>query len=337
MKTKVKKIITADRIMTTEQKRRWVYGSIAIERAYAKLNLGLKVLNKRDDGFHNLDMLNCEIDIFDDIICYETKMPLEIITNVDICKQEDNLVYKVAKMIIEKYNIKKSVKIEIIKRIPFGAGLAGGSADAAATIRALNRLWKLKMSTKDMLDIASVIGSDVSYLVEGGFARVQGVGNQMEFINSDMRFYVVLVTPNYKSYTKDVFNNHKINNTPCNIGELTKTCKINDYDRFQELLYNDLQITVSNSAKNSNQVTPDEIAQSLIEFGCDNAVMTGSGSSVFGINQDVLETKIVANKIKEKYPNYDVVFTKLLVEKPSIEDLEEAFYHKEMSVINFLR
>ncbi len=337
MKISPVKLLTTEKYMTIDQHRRWLYGRKAIERAYAKLNLGLKVIGKRPDGFHDLDMVNCEINIFDDVICHETKSSLEVICNVDICPVEDNLVYKVAKHIIDKYKINKSVKIELVKRIPFGAGLAGGSSDAAATIRALNRLWNLKLSSKEMLDIASSVGSDVSYLLEGGLARVQGVGNRIEIIKSSMNFYVVLVVPDYKSFTKEVFNKYNSQHSDGDISELFNAIKKEDYVQFSRLLCNDLQPVVNDAAIMNQQVTPDEIALYLKEVGCDSAIMTGSGSSVFGISEDVYKAKIACNKIKDKYPNFDVIFTKIINEKPSVDELEDMYYPKDKPTIIFLK
>lgn len=331
------KLITTKRYMTIDQHRRWIYGRVAVERAYAKLNLGLKVIKKRDDGYHDLDMLNCEINIFDDIICYDTKLPIEIISNVNICKKEDNLVYKVAKEIIKRFELNNSVKIEINKRIPFGAGLAGGSSDAAATIRALNRLWDLKMTSSEMLDIAASIGSDVPYLVEGGIARVSGVGNIIDTLESGIQFYVILVTPDYKSYTKDVFNQYKFYNSLNDINSLVDACRSNQYENFVKLLHNDLQDVVTESARKNGLITPVEIATALVEYGCDGAMMTGSGSSVFGVSQDVFTAKKVYNKIKIKYPSFDVAFTKILKEKPTFNELEKEFFAREKESNIFLR
>lgn len=318
--------LTLERICTIEQKRRWIYGKIAVDRAYAKINLGLKVIGKREDGYHDLDMINAELALYDEIICYDSKMPSTVISNVEICDPCDNLAYKVIVLIKEKYNIEKNVKVEIIKKIPLGAGLGGGSADAAATIRALNELWNLRMTKEAMLEIALKIGSDVPYLIDGGFARVGGVGEVIHKIDSNISFYVVLVMPNYACSTKNIFTRYKDNNAINRIDKIQEALLDNDFKKLSENLFNNLQTAAEDYAAETGKIIPSTIVNVLTDNGCSAAVMTGSGSAVYGIAQDIFAAKVAHDKIKNFDKDLLVFFTKIIKEKPSKEDIIEEFY-----------
>lgn len=154
------------------------------ERAYAKVNLTLEILGKRRDGYHNLASVMQTVDLFDTMTFSEsTAKPgsgeIEVICEDVQISRKANLAYKTARVLQERTGNSAGCLIELRKRIPISAGLGGGSADAAATLRGLNKLWKLKLSTDELTEIAAEIGSDVPFLVRGGTALVQGRGEDV--------------------------------------------------------------------------------------------------------------------------------------------------------------
>lgn len=297
------------RYMTIEEKmRRYLYGNVVYEDAYAKINLGLKVLGKREDGYHELDMVNALVSCHDSLAFYDCKEVVEIYSSKKICSNEENIIYKTVMLIKEKYNIKRGVRVDLDKAIPVGAGLGGGSADAAATIRALNKLWNLKMSKSDMLEIANKVGSDVAYLIEGGFARVTGRGEKIEKIKGEIPVYVVVVYPNYPLSTKEVFNNHEHFESGGNIDNLIESIEKKRYRLLLDNLFNDLEPAANKVASTKSEMTPSALKELLSDLGCDAVCMTGSGSAVFGIVDNFHDLKVISNKIEKEYPDYDVIF-----------------------------
>src|SRR5699024_1717699 len=139
-------------------------------KAPAKINLSLDILHKRDDGFHEVEMVMTTIDLADRIALEElAEDRIEIIShNRYVPNDQRNLAYQAAKLLKERYNIRKGIAISIDKIIPVAAGLAGGSSNAAATLRGLNQLWDLQLSTEELATLGSEIGSDVSFCVYGG-------------------------------------------------------------------------------------------------------------------------------------------------------------------------
>ncbi|MBP5444741.1 MAG: 4-(cytidine 5'-diphospho)-2-C-methyl-D-erythritol kinase [Acholeplasmatales bacterium] len=174
------------------------------EIAYAKINIYLKVLGKRNDGYHNLESLMVPIDLFDELEFMDSSKD-EIISNIDI---KDNIMFKAINYLKEKYNIKKYVKIILNKNIPLSSGLAGGSADLSATLRGLNRLWNLNLSIDELGKISLLFGSDTLFCMYNKPAIIKGRGEVIEFVDYAPR-NVLLFNPKIEVKTKDVFSNYK--------------------------------------------------------------------------------------------------------------------------------
>jgi 4-diphosphocytidyl-2-C-methyl-D-erythritol kinase len=280
------------------------------EKAYAKINLGLQVLNKRDDGYHNLKSIMTTIDLHDDLFI---GIHNDIIVDCDkpVCRQEDNLVYKVAVLMHKKYNVKKGTKIHIGKNIKVGGGLAGGSTNAAAAIRGLDKLWGLNLSYNDMYEIAKVIGSDVTFCIQGGLATVSERGDIINPLPYELDFYIVLVYPTYSNLTVNIFKSYQPNhdNNNSKYDDLYWEVITNDVHNYAKYLFNDLETTVDSmhfSNKNTNILS---IKKNLLEAGCLGAVMTGSGSTVYGLVDNFDDARNIAQKLKRIYPNYNVDVT----------------------------
>ncbi len=268
------------------------------ERAYAKVNLGLQVVKKRKDGYHDLKMVMASIDLFDTLTIQKhdvTQIIMENMKeNIDI---KENLIYKAVLLIKERYHIQGNVLIHVKKRIPMGAGLAGGSSDAAATLRLLNRLWSLHLSSEELEKIGLELGSDVPFCITGTSSICEGRGEVKKTIVLPTGFSLVLVLPPYMSYTREVF----------------QKCKILPEDnRFENMLFgfkedhfylfNDLEPYV---ATPPNQKSIQEMKDILMGCGCIATTMSGTGSTVIGIVRE--NQNISMEAIKRKLKNCQVL------------------------------
>ncbi|MDV5973591.1 4-(cytidine 5'-diphospho)-2-C-methyl-D-erythritol kinase, partial [Streptococcus canis] len=179
-----------------------------IERAPAKINLGLDIRGKRPDGYHDLSMVMVSVDLCDYVTVDHLNEDKIIFTSncPKMPVNQTNDVYKAAQLMKDRFQIKTGLSIFLEKRIPVCAGMGGGSSDAAATIRALNQLWQLNLSCEDMIDIGMQIGSDVPYCLVAGCAQVSGKGEVVSQIAGQLSSWVVLVKPEFGISTRTVFS-----------------------------------------------------------------------------------------------------------------------------------
>ena len=213
-------------------------------KAYAKINLFLNVKNKRDDGYHDLEMVNITVGLYDELELNLTDSEVVCNTSNKELNSKNNLAYKAAVYMKKRYNVKNGVDIYINKKIPVGGGLAGGSADAAATIEALNMLWNLNLSFDELLEISKNFGSDTPYCLYKGPAIVRGVGFDIEPLSLDISNYEIsLYSPKVNVSTGVVFNN-LINYNKYSLEEALEAFSSGNYDEFVKGLNNDLQDTV---------------------------------------------------------------------------------------------
>lgn len=252
-------------------------------KAYAKINLALDVVRKREDGYHDLEMVMAPItlhdliyiDIIDEGIVIESN-------NSRMPTDERNIMYKVAKRLIDDYNINAGVKIFIYKHIPTQAGLAGGSADGAAVLRAMNKLFHLNLSLEKLAEIGKEIGADIPFCVYEQMAFVGGIGEQLDFIDTEFNCHVLLVKPRRGVSTQKSFG---MLDLTCadhpNIKAMVKAIENNDYYAVVENLGNTLE-------EPSLVMVPEikKIKSELIKLGFDGSLMSGSGSCVFALTKD---------------------------------------------------
>ena len=171
------------------------------ERAYAKLNLTLEVIRKRDDGYHDLASIMQTVDLYDELEFSESE-EIEFNCSDGALSSDDNLVVKAANALRETAEVQQGVKITLTKHIPVAAGLGGGSADAAATLRGLNRLWGLSLNEQQLIDVANRVGSDVPFLVSSGTAMVSGRGETLERLPSPEIARLVIVSPRHSDESR---------------------------------------------------------------------------------------------------------------------------------------
>lgn len=254
-------------------------------KARAKINLGLDVLGKREDGYHDVRMVMQTVGIYDRIII--TKIPgndIVVKSNLNFLPtNENNLIYKAAKLLKDRYGFEGGVEIDLNKFIPVAAGMAGGSTDAASTLFGINRIYDLGMTQTDMMELGVKIGADVPYCVMRGTALAEGIGEKLTRLKPMPECPLLIAKPPINVSTKLVYES------------LDMTGEINhpDIDGIIEAINN--QDIAGVAAKMGNvleQVTIplypviETIKQDMISHGAINAMMSGSGPTVFGIFPD---------------------------------------------------
>lgn len=232
------------------------------EKAFAKINYNLRVLSKRNDGFHNLESVVLPLDFYDEIIL-EFSDKNQVVSNVEI---ENNVVLQTLKLFQETYNLNRQVKITLNKQIPIGSGLGGGSANISATIRGLNKLYELNLPLKELELIANKLGSDTLFCLYNKPAIISGRGDEIRFINFDEFNEIFVITLPFKTLTKDVFFSHII--------------KENNKSDILNYKNNDLLETLLNISPEFKDYY-DQIKQLIPDVK-----MTGSGPTLFSSNVD---------------------------------------------------
>jgi 4-diphosphocytidyl-2-C-methyl-D-erythritol kinase len=252
-------------------------------KAPAKINLSLDVLHKRPDGYHEVKMVMTTIDLADRIeLIPRADDAIQIISqNRFVPDDHRNLAYQAAKLLKETFSIKQGVAISITKHIPVAAGLAGGSSDAAATLRGLNKLWNLGLTLDELAELGAQIGSDVSFCVYGGTAIATGRGEKITPIPSPPPCWVVLAKPSIGVSTAEVYRNLKVKEVVHpDVDAMVEAIGRQDYFAICQLVGNVLEEV---TLKMHPEVA--HIKEQMRRFGADAALMSGSGPTVFGLVQ----------------------------------------------------
>ncbi|NNG65659.1 4-(cytidine 5'-diphospho)-2-C-methyl-D-erythritol kinase [Caldanaerobacter subterraneus] len=267
-------------------------------KAYAKVNLTLDVLSKREDGYHEILSVMQSIDLADVIEFEKAKEILFECDHERVPKGEENLIMKAFNTIRDRYFLNEGVKIKLFKNIPLAAGLAGGSADAAATIVALDKLWNLNLTEKEMEEIASEVGSDVPFCLKGGTKLASGRGEKLQDLEG-IPLNLLLVKPDLEISTKEVYTEwdnsrfKSLNSTFLFVEALKK----GDLLEIARNISNDLERVTSQKYR-----VIEDIKKSLIEKGALSASMTGSGPTVYGVFNDVEKLVRAYHDLKGVYP-----------------------------------
>lgn len=269
--------------------------------SYGKINLFLDIEERLPTGYHLLKSVMQSVDLHDDI-SIENLNENEIIikcNDPNIPTNEKNTCHKAASIIKEIYHIKEGVIIEIEKRIPSEAGLAGGSSNCAAVIHGLNKLWNLNMSTENMLEIGLKIGADVPFCIVGGTYLAEGVGEKLTKLNNFIWNDILVIKPEFSMSTAFVYNN--LSNDFYNS---YKESKILNYIKSGNNMSAALSIanTLESVVEKFNPELKD-IKKLLLENGAISSLMTGSGSAVFGLFPDSNTLNEAYEKISLIYPN----------------------------------
>lgn len=281
-------------------------GDRVITKAYAKINLTLDVVGRRKDGYHNLETIMQSISLFDLVIIDRMESEIKITTNVKYLPTNNkNIAYKAADLFFKETGIRSGAKILLHKNIPVGAGLAGGSTDAAAVLVGLNRLYGNPLNQKKLLMLGARIGADVPFCMIGGTALATGIGEKLEHLNNVSGLHVLVVKPKfgvstelaYKSYDEAEDSIIERPNTEAmlraiekgNIKEISK----NISNVFEKVVGRKYPIIRG-------------IKSTMCNHGALAAEMSGSGSAVFGIFSSSNKADECA---KLFYPDFDEVYT----------------------------
>ena len=249
--------------------------------APAKVNLYLRVIGKRRDGYHLIDSLMVPVDLYDEIEITKPRGVKKSLTvscdDPRVPEGRKNLAHKAAALLLHHAGVAHPVHVHIRKKIPVGAGLGGGSSDAAATMLGLNRLLGLGVSKKSMLQLALQLGADVPFFVHGRPAIAGGIGERLKLLTSLPKLWIVILYPGFSVSTKWVYQNLKFKLTK--VIENTKlSLNLDDYGELARLLVNDLErVTIRRYPRIAH------LKERLLQEGAIGALMSGSGSSVFGI------------------------------------------------------
>lgn len=267
-------------------------------RAYAKINLALDVVRKREDGYHELDMIMAPITLHDLIYIDRIEHGIEITANNSrIPTDQKNIMYQVAQILIERYHIPGGVKIHIYKHIPTQAGLAGGSADGAAVLKAMNQMFRLNLSLEELAQIGKEVGADIPFCIYEKLALVRGIGEKLEFIDSPFHCHVLLVKPKKGVSTKKSFGMLDLKKAEHpHILNMKEGIETQNYQLVIDSLANTLEAPSMDMVKDIAI-----IKQEMLDLGFDGALMSGSGSCVFGLTQDENKLQKGYHYFKNKY------------------------------------
>jgi 4-diphosphocytidyl-2-C-methyl-D-erythritol kinase len=277
------------------------------ELAPAKVNLALHILGKRPDGYHELVTLFEKIDILDRITVTKAREGISISSNSkDIPRDGRNICHKAAAMVMERYGVTAGVRVKIDKKIPVAAGLGGGSSDAAATIRALDRLWGLKMPGPEKAAIAAELGSDVAFFMsKAPFAIGKGRGEKIKERYPGWELWHLVIYPNIKLLTSDIYRKYSSGGclalTKGRRVDTIQTPKKLGYNMggVRRLLRNDLEDVVL-----TEKPILKDIKENLLRAGALGALVSGSGSSVFGLFGSQYDAKRACASIRRRFSRF---------------------------------
>lgn len=267
-------------------------------KALAKINLGLDVLGKRENGYHDVRMVMQTIYLYDNVTLQKTEEPgIQLATNLFYLPvDEKNIAYKAAKMLMEEFRIQGGVKIILDKHIPVAAGMAGGSSNAAAVLVGMNRLFRLGLSEQDLMERGVQLGADVPYCVMRGTVLAEGIGEILTPLAPLPKCYILVAKPSISVSTKTVYEKldaHEIADHP-DIDGVIAGLKAGDLQMVAGAMGNVLErVTVE------DYPIIDEIKTVMKNAGALNGMMSGSGPTVFGIFDDKKMAKQAQQKIRK--------------------------------------
>ena len=278
-------------------------------RALAKINLGLDILGKREDGYHEVRMIMQTIQMYDVLEIEKKKEPgIVLTTNIPyVPTDERNLVYKAAKMLMDEFKIKDGVNIYINKRIPIAGGMAGGSSDCATTLMGINQLFELGLSKEELMERGVKLGADVPYCVLGGTAIARGIGEVLTPLPAPADCHVIIAKPPVSVSTAYVYGHIKpleITKRP-DIEAMAQSIKDGDLKKMASLIYNVMEdVTVGEYPIIS------EIKHVMLDNGALNSIMSGSGPTVFGLFDDKEKAQQCVKTLEEKGLTQQLYLTK---------------------------
>lgn len=266
-----------------------------IRKCYAKINLTLDSLYKRDDGYHEIDSIMTKINIFDELLISKNSTgEFNYSSNIEnICSLEENLVYKVWDLLKDRTD-NPGIDLKLTKNIPIAAGLAGGSTDAAEMIKALDELWDLNLSLDFKKDLAKKLGADISFFLTKSPARARGIGEIISPFTNNLQMKALLINDGTKISSKDIYKNLS------DYGIIDNDNIVKRLEKGDEKVIKEFKNVMEDEVF---RLFPhlSEIKKELINHKALNALVSGSGASIFGIFTDDMKLNDAYLKLKDKY------------------------------------
>ena len=268
------------------------------QKALGKINLGLDVLGRRENGYHDVRMVMQTVYLYDRIIMKKSKTPgIRLETNLYYLPvNENNLAYQAAQMLMDEFHMEEGVSIQLDKHIPVAAGMAGGSSNAAAVLFGMNRMFSLGLSQKELMERGVKLGADVPYCIMRGTVLAEGIGEILTPLSPMPKCYVLIAKPAISVSTKMVYeklDSHEIEDHP-DIDGILAGLKAGDLKKVAGSMGNVLErVTVD------AYPVIDQIKKMMIKEGALNAMMSGSGPTVFGIFEEKATARKAADAIRD--------------------------------------
>ncbi len=270
-------------------------------KARAKINLNLEIIDKREDGYHNLKSVFQKVNLYDELYIKKTdKNEIELYTNIDSLNNSQNIIYKAYMKLKQLDKNITGIKVVLNKKIPMQAGLGGGSTDCASFILCMNKLFHLGLSKTEMESIAKSLGADVVPCLYNGAVFAQGIGNEIRKIDTNFKYYIVIIKPKIVCSTKEMYDK---------FDKINKVDSTNKSEKIIEALVNNDVYGIANNLYNSFEEVIEEdiilkIKSELIKNKAIGSLMTGSGSCVYGIFENKKTAKQAYENLKNKYQTY---------------------------------
>ena len=275
-------------------------------KSYGKINLGLDVLRRRDDGYHEVRMIMQTVGLYDLLTMKKIKDDkIKMKCNLPFLPTDErNLVYKAVKIIKDKYHIKDGVEIDLSKRIPVAAGMAGGSSNCAAALKGMNELFDLGLSVDELCEIGVTLGADVPYCIWGGTALSEGIGEKLTRVDAMPSCYILIAKPGISVSTAFVYKNLDLAGLSSHpdIDGMLECLKHKDLDGICDRLENVLE-----TGTTKEYPVIEKVKKHLMDQGAMGALMSGSGPTIFAIFKDkktadnALESLRSIEDIKQAY------------------------------------
>ena len=266
-------------------------------KALAKINLGLDVVRRREDGYHEVKMVMQTIHLFDRLEMKKTAGGITMTTNLSFLPtNENNLVYKAAKLLMDEFQIRDGIDVKLHKYIPVAAGMAGGSTDAAAVLYGMNRMFELGLSKEELMQRGVKIGADVPYCIMRGTALAEGIGEQLTALPPMVKCPILIAKPQISVSTKFVYENLKLDEHTQHpdIDALIQNIRTKDLPAIAGSMGNLLETV---TAKKYPEI--EKIKELMRENGALNAMMSGSGPAVFGLFDELETAKMAAAIVRQ--------------------------------------
>jgi len=269
-------------------------------KAYAKINLTLEILRRLPSSYHEIKSVMQQTALCDTITIGEAQAGITIESaSSNVPRNARNSIWKAAALLKERCSVDRGVKFRLVKRIPVGGGMGGGSADAAATLVGLNKFWQLGLSQTELFEISQEIGMDVAFCILGGTALATGRGEIVEPLPSPPKLPLVIVNPGVFVSTRTAYEGLKVDQLTFTdkSAQMIDAIQRQDFDGIVASLHNDFESTVLDEYPVIGAARRD-----LVEAGAGAALLSGSGASVFGIARSAAQARAIAEALKPRYP-----------------------------------